>query len=80
MCHEVLNIVCFVTFSVKHEKNFYRKYILLVALWKMHLLQFQQSFGGTHAKDYSSYDFKDTVNLKSSLHLVHIYVCPIISF
>ena len=38
-----------------------------------------QAFGGTHAKDYSSWDFRDIVNLKLSLHLVHICVCPIIS-
>ena len=44
------------------------------------VIENKQVFGGTHAKDYSSYDFRDIVNLKLSMHLVHIYVCPIISF
>ena len=38
------------------------------------VIENKQAFGGTHAKDYSSLDFRDIVNLKLSLHLVHIYI------
>ena len=40
-------------------------------------LENKQVFGGTHAKDLSSQDFRDIVNLKLSMHLVYLYVCPI---
>ena len=43
MYHEVLNIVCFQTFSVKHKENYlHRKYKLLGVLQKICLLQFHR--------------------------------------
>ena len=44
------------------------------------VIENKQAFGGAHAKDLSSQDFRDIVNLKLSMHLEHIYVCPIIGF
>ena len=43
------------------------------------VIEYKQVFGGTHAKDYSSSDFRGIVNLKLPLHLVHINKFQIIS-
>ena len=61
----------------------FEKMFLVVKIFcqpqRKRVIENKQAFGGTHAKDYSSLDFRDIVNLKL-LHLVHIYIrMPIIS-
>ena len=34
----------------------------------------KQAFGGTAIKGIKPFNFRDSVNLKLSLHIVHIYV------
>ena len=43
------------------------------------VIENKQAFGGTARKVFALFNVRDRVNLKLSLHLVHIYVCPIIS-
>ena len=40
----------------------------------------KQAFGGTAIKVFAPFSFGDSINLKLSLHRVHIYLCPITIF
>ena len=41
------------------------------------VIENKQAFGGTAIKVFAPLNIRDSVNLKLSLHIVHIYVCPI---
>ena len=55
-------------------RSCFEKMFLLVKIFCQQVIENKQAFGGTHAKDYSSYNFRDIVNLKLSMHLVDIYI------
>ena len=46
---------------------------------KKRVIKNKQAFGGTARKVFAAFNVRDRVNLKLSLHLVHIYVCQIMS-
>ena len=60
------------------EKVFVREDFLSTV--KKRVIENKQAFGGTAIKVFAPFDFRDSVNLKLSLHVVHIYVCPITIF